>query len=231
MAATPLAVSEQSGLDLERISEISPETITAALRVLETRERPIISPNTLRSVLAPTVGADVAGILVRQLLSLGLLSTRKGQDIDEIVESLTLGLRKKWDSDRKEYLAKWSKLKSKFAELLRSHHVLCAAKAFDLSYDFEHILHSARIITDIRPVFNIEKTEIIGTIICNRLRLVYHDNDAQKSISIAISEDDLQALVEECEKARTKIDLARRFPEANQKIESMEAFVSGEGNG
>lgn len=82
MASTPLAVSEQSRRDMERICEIPPESIKAAIAALASHKRPIISPNTLRDVLAPTVDADVAGTLVRQLLSLGLLNTRRGRDID-----------------------------------------------------------------------------------------------------------------------------------------------------
>jgi hypothetical protein len=171
MAVIPLEVGERSGRDLERICEIGPESIKAAVTTLASRTRPIISPNALRRALESTVGDDVARVLVRQLISLRLLNARRGRKIDDIVEALTLGLEKKWDKDENDKISKWLNIKSDFTDLLSSNHVLTTAKAFGLSYDFERILDSARIISDIRPVFNNDRTEIIGAIICSTIVL------------------------------------------------------------
>lgn len=228
MAVIPLAVGERSGRDLERICEIPPESIKAAVTTLASRKRPIISPNALRRALEPAVGAvgdDVARVLVRHLISLRLLNARRGRKIDDIVESLTLGLKKKWDKDETDKFHRWLNIKADFTELLGNNHILTTTKAFDLSSDFERILESARIISDIRPVFNDDRTEIIGTIICSTLRLAYTDGDNDKSITIAMDEEDLRNLAKECERALTKIAVGKRFPAEHQDIET---FVCGE---
>jgi hypothetical protein len=74
MAAIPLAVSERSRRDLERICEIAPESMKAAITALASRKRPVISPNALRRTLESAVGDEAARVLVRQLISLRLLT-------------------------------------------------------------------------------------------------------------------------------------------------------------
>ncbi len=66
-------------------------------------------------------------------------------------------------------------------------------KASDLAIDRQNILSSTRILTDIRPVFGIEKEdEIKSVIVIHNLRIEYGEGFRKKRIYFALDNEDLK---------------------------------------
>ena len=82
------------------------------------------------------------------------------------------------------------------------------AKALDLSYDFAHLLLEAKIVADIRPVFNRAATRVEAAVVSFTLRLLYDNNRVNHDVSIAMNHSDVQTLIGECERALREAELA-----------------------
>ena len=99
------------------------------------------------------------------------------------------------------------------------------AKASDLSTDFERLFIKAKIITDIRPIFNDERTEILATAVTSTMRLDYitHDGD-DGTMSVVLDISDLNMLRDECDKALHKLRTSRDRMEGA----GISTFIGGE---
>ncbi len=121
---------------------------------------------------------------------------------------------------------KWKTIAPIFEKLLSLDNVATTAKALELSYDFEHTITGAKILTDIRPVYSAPRDEIIGGIICSRLRVKYIDEDGSKSLSLSMDKDDIEQLIIMCNDALKKIELASNL----LKTGGLPSFITGEGD-
>lgn len=71
------------------------------------------------------------------------------------------------------------------------------------------MLQNARIITDVRPVFNEEGSEIEGAIVSFTLRLHYDNIGGSESLSVALDEGDVQKMLATCQRALKKAQVAQ----------------------
>ena len=67
----------------------------------------------------------------------------------------------------------------------------------------------ARIITDIRPIFNDDATDIDASVISYTLRLNYDNPEGNHSLSIAMDESDIEELIQQCNRAFSKAQLSK----------------------
>ncbi len=103
-------------------------------------------------------------------------------------------------------------LESHFAELLLEKSVRTVSKALDLAYEYANLFQDARIVTDIRPIFNDvddEQMEIEAAVVAFTLRLHYDDRQGNHSLSVALDETDVRTLKYQCERALHKAQLAQ----------------------
>lgn len=103
-------------------------------------------------------------------------------------------------------------LESHFAELLQDKSVRTVSKALDLAYEYANLFQDARIVTDIRPIFNDvddEQMEIEAAVVAFTLRLHYDDRQGNHSLSVALDETDVRTLKYQCERALHKAQLAQ----------------------
>jgi hypothetical protein len=183
MPVTPLHIGGQSEKDLLTISEHARGVEDAYARLFAIKES-VISPIALRREIADALPPGVARALLRlrQLIGLRAYVEHSKVSIPEAIESLSVGLKQKGWSP--EVYQKWERISSIFGKILALDNIGTTAKALELSSDFEHVLLSTNILTDIRPVFSMDRTKIIGGIICSRLRLKYEDEDEDRSLSV-----------------------------------------------
>lgn len=131
-------------------------------------------------------------------------------------------------SDKDERLAAWSECGDALKELLNSRSLRLAAKALDISYDFERVYVAGRVLTSVRPVFNDDRNDIVGSTVVQTLRLEFLAPDGdQSNISVAMDMEDLRRLQEECKRAIEKARIAR---DRIEKDSRMEAIIPGEEN-
>lgn len=223
--ATSLTVRPRQAADLAKISRIEQERLEAVLSELNRQEAPIIAASKLRSIVQEGLGSVEQSVpLARQLLALATYCRSASEDPCDAVPNLMVGV------ESSTYLAENEKTALKalapvLTELLMSESVKLAAKAIDLGYDHENIYHNANFITDIRPVFDDDRERILGAVISQTLRIHFSRARERTDISLALDNDDIQALRDICDEALKKAKEAK-----SQTMEKMgvNVFIAGE---
>jgi hypothetical protein len=97
------------------------------------------------------------------------------------------------------------KFKTRLTSLLDIQTIRVAAKARTVFIEHEHYLCYARIMTDIRPVFDIDVADDpMAAMIVHTLKLAYHEGDDVKEFFVALDPSSLERLSELIERARAK---------------------------
>jgi hypothetical protein len=77
-------------------------------------------------------------------------------------------------------------------------------KAMDVVLDHSHVFFHAKILTDIRPVFNTKGDSIDAAVIVHNLRIHYEEDSDHKDFYVALDTSDIQELREVLDRADTK---------------------------
>jgi len=77
-------------------------------------------------------------------------------------------------------------------------------KATELIYSHQNVLREARVLTDLRPVYNKAADAIVRMVVTHQLILEYLDGSSRKRLYVAIDAVDLKELKEQCERAADK---------------------------
>lgn len=168
---------------------------------------------------------DSVRSLMNVLMSLVTLRRQRDLNAKELLEGLHHGIVSSgaWSD---EELSRWKELEPSLRELFSSPSLWSVVKALDLSYDYSNLLQTAKILTDIRPIFNDEATLICGSVVSYTLRLYYSTLAGEsKSLSIALDEKDVNKLRELCDRALRKAQTAKSFMQKNN-IKG--TFITGE---
>ena len=197
--------------DLQVVREIGPEGlrgIAAQLRKLPVE--PIL-PKQWHRVITEFLGGDEAkaGVLVRQVLSLHGMLRQLDLSSEEVFAGLSSGLQPSesgWSGDEFE---RWKSVSGAFRELFDLPLVRLSAKALDLSYEHAHLLQRARIITDVRPIFDDKAIQLQGAVIAHDLLLRYDDVEGEHVLSLSLDDRDIESLRKQCERALLKAQTAK----------------------
>jgi len=110
--------------------------------------------------------------------------------------------------------------RSAFAErltaLLQSKPIRLAAKSLDLVTDYDHVYYGARILTDIRPVFDDSESEIFPTaaVVIANLKIEHYGPSGQlTSFHVALDHWDLEELQEVVERGLEKTEASKKYLE------------------
>ena len=191
--------------DLKAIAELGSEALNRLAEQVESATPPPFSPPELNRVVVAAISDKPEAVdpLMRQLLSFASLRRRRRLEIDDILSGLKSALRDKGA----DFADGWEGIDEAFRRLLSSGRIATIAKALDLSYDYENLVQSARIVTDVRPVFDDEVNQIDGAVVSFTLRLKYMSLKGDNGISVAMDKGDVESLLRECERALQKADL------------------------
>ncbi len=103
-------------------------------------------------------------------------------------------------------------LTDRLEALLGLEAISSTARAVDLVSEHEHIFHSARVLTDIRPVFVEEPSEPpSGALITETLKIEYFYEGEVRSLYVALDQADLRELSDTLSRAIEKTDSLRTF--------------------
>ncbi len=156
-------------------------------------------------------GEEVAAPLGRVLFALAAATRRRFGDVSSLLDQIRPPI--SWEeSHRKQWQEAIQKSRPALERLLSAESVVLATKALDLSYDVERFCVTSRIITDIRPVFDADHTQIIGSTIRHTLRLEYMGVEGSvSSMSIGLDADDIARIKSSCEEATKKATAVREL--------------------
>jgi hypothetical protein len=222
MPLAPPSLNPQTEQDLLTISGQSEEHLRDAYSRVAGIANAVIWPKELRDAIEQPLAPGVARALIRLLVWMRSFVDYSKSTPSEAIGALSLAIKnKQWSEDSYK---NWERIAPLIEKFLSLDHIITTTKALELSSDFEHVLSSINVITDIRPVFSVNRDEIIGGIICSRIRLRYNDEDGSKGLSISLDKDEIQQLQTVCTDALKKIELATNM----LKTGKYKSFVSGE---
>jgi len=196
---------------LLQLPESSWESLLASLRDWP----PSLSVRGLAELVAPKLNLpeDIARDGIRMLGSLYSARVRGNAAIEAFVEDVC---RAAQASDRTEFRApaeSWTRFKRALASVLSLEQTLgVRSKAFDLQLEHPRTLCTARILTDVRPVFGTDPTQPPPAVfVSHTLRIAYHEGDSLKEFFVALDSADLRELKGLIERASLKEANLRRF--------------------
>jgi len=180
------------------------------LSALEELEPVPQRPQALREKIKTVVSDREASTLLRQILATSSLMRHQSLTADEFLEGLRSGIEKdsQWSSDE---IQRWRTAENKLRELLALPVVTIVTKSLDLAYEYAYLFQGARILTDVRPLFDTTATRVEGAVISYTLRLRYDGVDGDHGLSIAMDEDDVRLLEKQCERALRKATTAKKL--------------------
>jgi hypothetical protein len=191
--------------DLKAIVELGSDALNRLAEQIESASPTPFSPPELNRVVAEAISdkPDSVDPVMRQVLSFASLRRRLRLEVDDILSGLKVALR---DSGA-DIATEWEGIERAFRRLLTSSRIATIAKALDLSYDYENLVQAARIVTDVRPVFDDELRQIDGAVVSFTLRLKYVSLEGDNGISLAMDKGDVESLLRECQRALQKAEL------------------------
>jgi hypothetical protein len=162
----------------------------------------------------------------RLLISLYTLCRQRDLSVSKLLDGLQSGIQASDSAWTDEELRRWQDVVPSVNKLLSNDNISTIVKALDLSYDYANLFQSAKIITDIRPVFD-NNLEVSAAVISFTLRVYYDDLEGSKNISIALDEKDINSLIRACNRALDKGSNAKKFM---IKSNINRTFICGENN-
>lgn len=198
--------------DLQTIRDLGPERLERVLTCLDATNVTPLHGEALLRLIADALGDEQqATDLMGPLVQLGGLMRHARLEPSDVLEGLRVALRPATSGWLEEQFEQWVAIEPKLESLLSTRAVKTATKATDLAYDYANLFNAARIISDIRPVFSDDEdvSEIIGAVVSYTLRLTFDSRNENHSLSIALDEDDVRELLDECERALKKAQRAK----------------------
>lgn len=111
---------------------------------------------------------------------------------------------------RESHWDDWKKVASSLTPLLQPDNFFSqASKAFDLLSERPALLHDARILTELRPIFDEATTKTLAFLQTNTLVLDYWDGESKHSLHLTLDSGDLQELQDELDRAKAKIRISQ----------------------
>lgn len=196
------------------IRDLGPERIQSIVEKLANIDHPILRPSKLRLLLEELIPDRLheIDIIVEQLLSLYTLRRQRDIDANTLLEGLWHGIVNSTDDQwGKTEISEWKAIQPQLQQLFSLEAVWTIVKTLNLSYDYANLLQGIKILTDIRPVFDKDATEIQGSVVSYTLRISFDSRDENKSLSIALDENDVRRLLEVSKRALKKAETAKRF--------------------
>lgn len=192
--------------DLKAISNCELSTLDAVVNHLSSLSPTPLEPKQLRQeILSQVQGQEpLADPILRQMLSLHSLMSQMKLSIDEVFSGLLDALRAAEPAWNGSEIEAWRQREPLLRRLLSLDAGRIVAKALDLSYEYANLLRTARILTDVRPVFTVDGTTIEGAVVSHKLSIRYDNVDGLKSLMITVDEQDLRGLRTQCDRAMRK---------------------------
>ena len=202
---------------LLKLAKLSEDSIDELFTVLANQPVQLYLPDAPNSIAKDlrSIPYQDGVTIVETLLSLypAILASDSPVNIfiDDLVEAFTEEFGQKKDFQPDVALS----LVNALQKLLRVPSLATGAKATNVLYQIERNLVTSRVISDIRPIFDLESDEINGALVIHTLKLEYFsdDTDNTKEFFVSLNAADIDQLIHNLTRAKRK---AQRLREALQ---------------
>jgi hypothetical protein len=167
---------------------------------------PSLDPNFADSV-APRLTSltpSVARKVLEELLTMVYTGSRNNMAPSQLATDLAEAAFEA-NSERFTFTADQQKtLESRLSKLFAKRGLWITGKAQDVFFDTDKRYFEARVLTDLRPIFDENGEQIAAAAVIHNLRIRYSENGEVKDSYFSVSNADLTALVKVVERALTK---------------------------
>lgn len=217
MATFKIPSEYQSGFKkLVALEEEPMQDLLSALR----EEPPALYPPELSRRVASrvdTIPRDDVNDIVEVLVSLYLLRARHESSIPETAEDICQAMDRSGIEELKLSGEEREHFKERLIELLDVQSVDIGSKAVEVLFENERSLQSARVVTDIRPIFGSDADDpMAGAVIVHMLKLTYFEQNELRSFFVALDAQDVDTLREVLDRAHSKAENLRSFLAATE---------------
>ena len=222
-----LGLQSEDIYDLSIIRDLGAETIQTIIDKLSSLYPPPFRPSDLHQALnniLPDRSNEVDSVM-RQLMFLYNIRRVRTLSVKDLLEGLLYDITTADQRWTNEEITRWKALEPQLSNLFSLQNVSTIVKALNLAYDYADILQNVKILTDIRPVFKEDASDILGAIVSFTLRLYLDGREGSKSLSIALDKEDVEKLKQICERALEKAKTAKSFMHKNN---IQRTFIFGE---
>lgn len=201
--------------DLECIRDLGVNVLERVERGLSELPTPLMTVAELSDAVGQVIGDGErfkVDALVGQMLAWSQVARNRAKPIDQVLDGIQSRISNltSWNESEKR---KWQEIQAILQRLCQSKAFRVVSKTVDLSYDYANLFEGARIVTDIRPVFNDkdeeEDMDVDGAVVSYTLRLHYDNRSGRQSLSITLDEIDIESLAYQCDRALRKGRLAQ----------------------
>lgn len=180
------------------------DSLTGALSSGRIAIRPL---STLAERIRPHVTLPPSQVeaILEALSALYSVRVENEQSVDAFIRDVSMAMRRGGVEGESISDGEASKLEERLTRLLSIESFTISSKASDLQFAHERVFDSARIFTDIRPVFGGEGVgDVRGAVMINQLRISCVEGPGVKDFFFALDQDDLVALKKVLEGAEGK---------------------------
>jgi hypothetical protein len=145
------------------------------------------------------------------LISLYIVLAHSKQEPSEVIEDIQRAL------EENAQLRFPNEISQRLSQLLDFEPLVVSAKAEGLMYEYENIFSTARVVTDIRPVFGFDVEDLPkAAVIIHTLSLHYYHEGNHREIRLALDEFDIDDIIEALERASKKAESLKSVLETAQ---------------
>lgn len=204
-----MTVPRKALASIRVLAELSDDQMAALVATLATPMEGIASPGTLANNVAELgepYTRQATLDLTSTLFNLSALHFTQGWDLAEIVAVVA-------DSpDLEVDAADRPKVRDRLSVLLAEPVVAALAKASSIAYEHQNSFDSARVVSDIRPIFGDDPTvEPSGAMITHTLHIDYVGSEGHSSLYVTLSGTELEELASSVRRAQEKDETLRRL--------------------
>jgi hypothetical protein len=171
-------------------------------------------PTASSKELATRISTEIPGItkdelrdITRAVIGLYFVRGDAGVSIEKLAMDVCDAMRSAGSEDLSLSDSEYPKFKDRLEKVLAVKSLSYASKAAGLRDDFERTFCRAKILTDVRPVFEDPGEAPVGAVITHTLKLGYHEGeerDEHKDIYIALDSEDISTLQRVLARAENK---------------------------
>jgi DNA-binding ferritin-like protein (Dps family) len=178
----------------------------------------------------PSLPADIAqslassGItnvseIVDTILSLFPLVISSSKSVGEVIGDIVAAVSEQSSSSDDLTSDKLDHLRLNLSKLLRVPSMCLGAKATSVLFENERNYLDARVLTDMRPVFELETPEIGGAIITHTLKIEYaSEGNGEKEFFVSLSSADVESLIKKLQRAQEKSNKLEKVVELSSLV-------------
>ena len=208
--------------DLEKVASLGSDKLSAIVAELTAKDDVISTLGSLRAVFSTHIESpENASALASVVFGLGVFGVAADITPSDVIRTVRDALVEKgWGEDK---LLPWESVSTHISEILAIDSVNAGIKAQSLVFDYPCTLHSSRVITDARPIYNLERDEMIGAVLSQTVKFDYHAGGQTKSVDVTFDEEEIDELIQALQIAKSKA------AEAKKKLESagIKVFLLG----